>query len=114
MTRLRKRGYFLQPSSAVELIDDLEALASPVGAFVREMCEVGPGKREEIDEMFRTWSSWCLNEGREKPGTKQSLGRDLRAAVPGLSVRQNRKSGVRFYEGVCVRRLSGSRGVTRD
>jgi putative DNA primase/helicase len=102
--RFRRRGYFVQPASANELIDDLEALASPVGAFVREMCIVGPGEREDVDEMFKIWCAWCSNEGRSKPGTKQTFGRDLRAAVPAMKVRQNRREGFRFYDGIGVRR----------
>src|SRR5262249_3372811 len=40
--RLRERGRFVQPESAAQAIQDLEDLSSPVTAFVRERCRVGP------------------------------------------------------------------------
>jgi putative DNA primase/helicase len=104
--RLRRRGHFLQPASARDAIDDLDALGSPVGAFVRARCEVGAGKRENVNKVFREWRDWCDGQGRDKPGTAQTFGRDLRAAVPGLRVRQ-KKNGDRFYEGVGLRTLGG-------
>jgi putative DNA primase/helicase len=41
--RLRERGYFVQPQSSIEAGEDIETLASPTLAFVRECCDVGPG-----------------------------------------------------------------------
>ena len=40
--RLAARGYFVQPASAKQAVEELSDLASPVGAFVRERCMVGP------------------------------------------------------------------------
>ena len=40
--RLRQRGYFLQPASGAALVRDVEEVASPVGAFVKQRCLVGP------------------------------------------------------------------------
>ncbi len=56
-------------------------LASPVGAFVRERCEVGADKTVEIDKLYEAYKTWCEENEHPKP-SKQVFGRDLRAAVP--------------------------------
>jgi putative DNA primase/helicase len=80
LRRLRHRGHFVQPASAAEAVQELEDLSSPIGAFLREKCEIKPGRTVEADLLFQTWCSWCKTQGRDHPGTVQSFGRDLRAA----------------------------------
>ena len=80
----RTRGHFQQPASAKEAMEQLEDLASPIGAFVRERCDIGAAYSAAIDTVFVAWKTWCEEQGRDHPGTKQSFGRDLRAALPGL------------------------------
>ena len=41
--RLRKNGHFIQPASASEAIEELEALGSPIKAYIRERCRIEPG-----------------------------------------------------------------------
>ncbi len=53
--------------------------------------------------MFEAWKRWCSENGRDRPGTIQSFGRNLRAAV--AWVRESRPrdddgSRMRRYEGV--------------
>jgi putative DNA primase/helicase len=103
--RLRERGYFLQPESAREAINELEALGSPVAAFVKERCTVAPGLQCTPQRVYAEWKLWCGASGRKEPGTKHSFGRDLRAVVSGLRVSQPRIGGkqVRMYEGIALR-----------
>jgi putative DNA primase/helicase len=103
--RLRERGHFIQPESSRKLLDDLEDLSSPIGAFIREVCVVGPGYEVFVRDLFNHWKSWCEEKGRKDPGNEQSFGRDLRAAVPTLDVRQPRIGGkqVRVYVGIRLR-----------
>ena len=100
--RLRDRGHFRQPESAKEAIADIEALGSPVGAFVRERCQVGPACEVPVSELFAAWCAWCESAGRRRPGTVQTFGRDLRAAVSGLRIQQSRKGDERerLYVGI--------------
>ncbi len=98
--RLDKRGHFVHPASVEEAIRELEDLASPAGAFVRERIDVGPSKRAEPSEVWTAWKAWCEDQGRS-PGTKQRLGRDLAAVVPGLRLRQGTYG--RFYEGIALK-----------
>ena len=97
--RLRDRGHFVQPRSVAEAVRELEDLASPVGAFVRDCCVTGPGRRVWIDELYRAWQEWCQRDGRSVVTTKQTFGRDLAAAVPGLRSRMG-SGNIRFYEGI--------------
>jgi len=100
--RLAERGYLIQPKSSEEAISQLEDLASPISAFLRERCTVEPGKSVEANELFHAWQGWCQATGRAGAGNIQSFGRDLRAAVPGLGISQPRMAGgrMRFYEGI--------------
>jgi putative DNA primase/helicase len=110
--RLAERGRFVMPESSRSAVEDIDALSSPIRAFLKAHCEVGPGAQVECKVLYGLWCNWCEAQGRRSPGTTQSFGRDLRSAVPGLRDRQIRGLGrvYRVYEGV---RLPASRGVTR-
>ena len=88
--RLHAQGHFTVPAAASDAIRALEDLASPVGAFVRDRCAKGVQERAAVDELWGAWKAWC-EEQSHHPGTKQTFGRDLRAAVPGLRVEQPRE-----------------------
>lgn len=98
--RLNHRGHFIQPQSGQDLRDQLDDLASPVGAFVRERCEVGPGYRVSIRDLYTEWKNWCRQYDRD-PGTVHTFGRDLIAAVQVQATRV-RDDGVRYrvYDGI--------------
>jgi putative DNA primase/helicase len=100
--RLYARGRFVQPPSAAALVQEFEDLGSPIGAFVRERCDVGQGHSVPKDRLFQAWKTWCAENGREHPGTVQTFGRNLRAVLPGLGESQPRVLGarVRYYEGI--------------
>lgn len=108
LTRLRKRGYFVQPASGDEALQEMEDLASPTAAFLRDRIEPGDGTlREgygvEVNMVYEDWTDWCREAGREKFTTnRQTFGRDLRAVIPGLCVSYPRRRGkrIRVYEGI--------------
>lgn len=99
--RLRERGRFVPPASTEDAVREMEDLASPVLAFIRERCVIAPNERVRVDDMYATWKDWCDREGREAPGTKQIFGRNLLAAE--ARVRCRRSTGdVRFYHGISL------------
>ncbi len=100
--QLQERGHFVQPASVEDTLRDIEDLSSPVGAFVRERCDVGPGLRVWVDDLYGAWKEWCEADGRVSVTTKQTLGRDLMAAVPGVATRCE-TNGVRFYQGIALK-----------
>ena len=99
---LKRVGHFKQPASAQQAMEQLEDLSSPIGAFVRERCEIGEAYTIGVEEMFRAWKTWCEAQGRDHPGTKQSFGRDLRSALPELNMAQLGPRGerARVYQGL--------------
>jgi len=104
--RLRDRGRFLQPQSGLESIGDMNDLASPVGAFVRDCCLVDRLAWVATSHLFEAWERWCKSQGREKfIGTVQSFGRDLLAAEPGIKKKRLREGDdrTRVYEGIGLR-----------
>jgi putative DNA primase/helicase len=101
---LAKLGYFTEPDASRDAVTALADLTSPVGAFVRDRCERGPGHQVEVDVLYQQWRVWCEEQGRN-PSNKAVLGRDLRAVVPGLKVTQPRAGGLqrRHYEGLALK-----------
>lgn len=95
--RLQARGYFEQPESSQEAIRDLSDLSSPISAFVRDDCELDHVLEIECEKLYAGWKAWCESQGRDYPGTVQTFGRDLRAAVPGLQTTQRQRDKVRFW-----------------
>jgi putative DNA primase/helicase len=104
LDRLRDQGRFTEPSSSVDAVTALQDLASPVSAFVRERCLVGPSLEVSVDDVYKAWVSWCEDNGRSRPGNKQVFARDIRAVLPQLRVSRPRigpeDSQVRVYAGV--------------
>ncbi len=100
--RLRDRGHFVQAEAGRTLVQALEELTSPMLAFVRERCEVGPCCNISVAELYSAWCRWCDDKGRKECGTEQTFGRDLHAAAPTVKVRQCCENGWRYrlYEGI--------------
>lgn len=97
------RGYFVQPESGKEAVRELEELASPVSAFVRDICVIGAGQTVDVDHLFFKWQDWCESQNRDAVGTKQTFGKKLREAFPAIKQTQPRDdAGVRYraYEGI--------------
>lgn len=105
LDRLLINGRFTQPESSSEAVQQLAELASPVSAFIRECCFLGGSYQVRIDDLFEGWKAWCQAQGRDRPGTKQTFGRDLRAAHPEIHERQLRSGDERHrvYVGIGLR-----------
>lgn len=105
LERLAGQGQFTRPPGAEEAVRTLQDLASPVAAFVRDRCSVGPDERVLIDELYKAFRSWAEDNGHVK-SSKTVFGRDLRAALAGrLKVVQLREGEQREreYHGVGLR-----------
>jgi putative DNA primase/helicase len=103
--RLLLHGRFTVPTTADEIMMAMSDAASPVSAFVRECCEIGPTKEVDIDEIYRAFRRWSFDSGRERIPTKHVFGRDLRAVLPGIRDVRAREGDqrVRRYRGITVR-----------
>lgn len=106
--RLRRRGHFVQPASAGEAVQELEDLGSPTGAFLRERCVTGEGD-VTANDLFDAWEQWCSDQKRQYPGDKATFGRNLRAALPSITLRRRRvNNGLveRYYPGIRLKTAS--------
>jgi putative DNA primase/helicase len=102
LDRLTKRKKFIQPESSADVIEEFEDLGSPVAAFVREKCEIGPKFEVKCSEIFDEWKKWCEANGRNHPGFAHLFGRNLHTVVPKLG--KPKKNNVdRKYLGIRVK-----------
>lgn len=83
LDRLNQRGYFEMPQASKDALAQLEDLASPVAAFIRNRCELGADLSVPVDELWGAWKAYCEDDNRH-PGTKVALGKDLRASAPSV------------------------------
>jgi putative DNA primase/helicase len=98
--RLQERSYFVLPETSIEATRQLEELASPEVAFVKECCLVGINRRIEKKVIFSAWRKWCEEHGH-RPGSMHVFARNVRAAYP--QVRPSRESNGerrRLYLGI--------------
>jgi putative DNA primase/helicase len=96
-----------KPSSSSDSILALQDLVSPVAAFVRDHCTTGAELEVLVSELYSKWKIWCEDNGRDKPGTVQTFGRDLRAVVPRLHVHRGWDGNIRLprrYVGVTLQK----------
>jgi putative DNA primase/helicase len=98
------KNRFTPTEGAVEAIGAMRDMASPARAFVRERCELGPGKQADCDGLYKSFREWCDDSGVSKPA-KHVFGRNLRAAFPSIKVTRpvdpaTKKPGARVYAGV--------------
>jgi putative DNA primase/helicase len=112
-SRLAARGKFQQPSTGTQMMRDFEDLGSPIGAFIRDECEVGAGYSISQPALFQAWKDWGKENGRDHPGTIQMLGRNLGAQIPWLGQSRPYVLGkrVRFWDGL---RLKIDDGTDED
>ncbi|QDU67328.1 phage/plasmid primase, P4 family [Engelhardtia mirabilis] len=80
--RLRDRGHFVLPGSSRDAVQDLLDMASPVSAFVRDVCVLDPEARVEKGQLYAVWREWCLARG-EPIAEEAVFSRDLYAATAG-------------------------------
>ena len=82
LERLAEQGRFTRPPSVDDTVRTLQDLASPVGAFVRDCCEMGADGRSRSTTSIRRGGRGPMPTATSK-STKQVFGRDLRAPLGG-------------------------------
>lgn len=93
---------FSQPEDGRELLMEIEAASSPMKVFLREKCVVGVGNSVTADALWTCWKSFREEEELSDNMARQTFGRQLRAAVPGLRKEPRVVAGkrVKVYVGV--------------
>jgi putative DNA primase/helicase len=109
LARLMVAGRFTEPTASRDATAALHDLVSPVAAFVRECCLRGHDYVAPRATLYTDWKTWAEDNGH-KPGTAQSLGRNLRAVIPTLKLWRPREKGddqkgderPRYYRGITL------------
>lgn len=109
--RLYRRGFLVQPSSVQDLIQEFNDLGSPEAAFLHECTIRRAGAFTSFKDLFAAWQAWCAANGRDKPGSAQVFGKNVRAALPWATTRRIGGSGEqeRIWEGLGLLADVGSR-----
>ena len=81
----------------------MDELASPIAAFLRDRCIIEPDGTCSVASIYESWRSWCSEHGRTAVGDGHSFGRDLHAAIPGLSTIRPRTPLGRFRQYLGIR-----------
>jgi putative DNA primase/helicase len=104
LSRLQKRGKFIQPTSSFQVIEELEVMTSPIRAFISERCEVNPHAITPVQLLFNAWRDWCSLTGHPFSGNIQSFGKNLRAAFPGIGISRPQEDSIRerCYHGISL------------
>jgi putative DNA primase/helicase len=100
LKRLHKYGCFENPKSSLEAMRQLEDLASPVTAFVRDRCVVGQKYRVPATELFNEFTKWNEEQGMRLVD-QNVFGRSLVAAFP--EVHSRHSGNRRYYDGIDLR-----------
>jgi putative DNA primase/helicase len=101
LERLEENGEFTRPAGADDAYRALVDLASPVQAFIRDCCMVAPDLQVSVTDFYQAWKRWAEDSGHARR-SKQTLGRDLRAALPLIRIAQLRDGDdrERAYRGI--------------
>lgn len=113
LERLRARGRFVQPSASEASIRQLEDLGSPVAAFVRDQCCLGPQLSISTTELYEAYRDWCDTRGHRKQ-SNAVFGRGLSAAHPQIGTSQPKGPGggrIRVYTGIKLGRPGNTLGA---
>jgi phage/plasmid-associated DNA primase len=73
------------------LAAELDRMASPIGAFVREQCTIDGGAKTLVSELFKAWVDWCRDAGQNHLDTSATFAKKLYAAYPEITVAQPRE-----------------------
>ena len=109
--RLQQRGRFIQPSSALEVIDLFANVSSPIKPFVEEWCELGPALRCNKEDLYRDFVEWSQGNGRGTFLSKDQFCVKLYATFPQVKAGKGSREEGRPPElrGICpVWRLPSS------
>lgn len=107
LERLRERGRFIQPKSAMDSLEALETINSPILNFGAERCEFGPSLKISKDGLFEEWESYCLSSN-QNAGTKDRFCENLLCAFPSVKRYRPRAGDQRlqYFTGIALRSLA--------
>lgn len=108
LARLREQGHFTKLEEQDALVEQMEELASPVSAFLRDEAILPYQALDEglkpaeltspVEDVWLRWQWWAKHNGHSE-GSKIDLGRKLSAVLPKLKkVRPRNEDGFRSHD----------------
>lgn len=100
---LMKTRRLLQPDVAKEVLNEFQAVTSPIATWVEECCQYpNPGQSVASASLYTSYSTWCAVNGRESL-SRDRFGVALRSACPRIS-RKRAGGGSRawMYSGISL------------
>ncbi|MET7477634.1 phage/plasmid primase, P4 family [Streptomyces sp. NPDC005648] len=82
LERLNVRGRFVEPGSSEDTRDELDTVTAQIKSFIRDRCELGPGKHVVIEDLFAEYKAWCTNRGY-RAGSIDTMGSQIMATNRG-------------------------------
>lgn len=112
LQRLKAEGRINTPAAARELVEEIDALGSPIKAFVRDCCTIGDGLNVGKDELWNAYRQWHIENGLSGSAfSKEIFSRNLKTAFAGQfseyrptgpGSRPRRWTGIRLYDAAPV------------
>ena len=102
LRRLDQRGKFQVPASAKVLVEEAKRAASPIAAFVDDMCITDPDATVTKDRLYNVYCQWCQRTGHKMPSDAK-FAMDLRSVLPTIDDERPRsKDGTRpwYWKGI--------------
>lgn len=94
-----------QPQTGEEAVESFRKAVSPIRGFVDECCHLrSPSDPEcpayicDRDEFYMAWQGYCEEIGRDRPGTRAALIRQLTNAYPHVIERRPREGESRRFK----------------
>lgn len=82
--RVRATGRITQPNAGSEVTVQMADLSSPINAFVRDWCEIGPDQWAAKDRLFSAFREWHRTAmGQDYLSNSAVFARDLYSAMDG-------------------------------
>ena len=99
---LLERGYFNQPTSGIDALNDMKVTTSPIIRFVEDRCRITPGGIVPVQSVYEVYQIWCSDLGLI-PLSDIAFGKELKALFPDITAKQKTNEAgnrQRFYFGI--------------
>lgn len=98
--RLQARGYFIQPSTVMELVDQFQTLTNPLGDFVNDDCSLSDDNETSLASLYKSYLAWTEKQGQKYALAINVFARDLRAGWPSLRHKRVGEKKARWIVGI--------------
>jgi len=77
LSRLRRRGRFVEPQVCIEAKQEYRAEVNSARAFLSQFCEVNTQGQIEKRELYRIYTQWCEENGDDHPINQAQFGKEV-------------------------------------